>query len=311
MSSPHTIRYLLIGCALLAGAGCTVQPVAYEPPPPPRMAVYVAMEAPPPLPVYEQPPCPHEGYHWVPGYWAWGGAGYYWVPGIWVMPPRVGVFWTPGYWAFVAGGRYEFRAGYWSERVGYYGGINYGGGYFGSGFVGGRWEGNTYRYNAAVTNVVNVRNVYHETVVNNVTINNITRVSYSGGQGGARTELTPEERMAERMPHLQPTTLQLSHEREAAANPPFPAGQNHGRTPVAAPPATVEQRPSPALPPPPAAREVMPASAASAPANARTAPGERAAEREARHHEHPKPKPKRDERRDQKRDEPEARDRPQ
>ena len=75
---------------------------------------------------------PYDGYHWIPGYWAWGGVGYYWVPGTWVMPPRVGVFWTPGYWGFVAGGRYEFHAGYWGERVGFYGGINYGGGYFGT-----------------------------------------------------------------------------------------------------------------------------------------------------------------------------------
>ena len=28
--------------------------------------------APPPLPVYEQPPCPVAGYIWTPGYWGWG-----------------------------------------------------------------------------------------------------------------------------------------------------------------------------------------------------------------------------------------------
>jgi hypothetical protein len=28
---------------------------------------------PPPLPVYEQPICPAEGYIWTPGYWAWDG----------------------------------------------------------------------------------------------------------------------------------------------------------------------------------------------------------------------------------------------
>ena len=84
-----------------------------------------ANEAPPPLPDYEQPPCPEDGYMWTPGYWAWGGGGYYWVPGTWVQPPRVGVLWTPGYWGFV-GGVYAFHVGYWGPHIGYYGGVNYG-----------------------------------------------------------------------------------------------------------------------------------------------------------------------------------------
>ncbi len=234
MPSLTPARVTLLACTALAAAGCTVQPVVYAPPP--RAAVLVVMEAPPALPIYDQPPCPYEGYHWIPGYWAWGAADYYWVPGTWVMPPRVGVFWTPGYWGFVAGGRYEFHGGYWGERVGFYGGINYGGGYFGTGFVGGRWEGNAYRYNAAVTNVVNVHNVYRETVINNVTINNVTRVSYSGGQGGARSERTEEERNAERLPHSPPTDLQLHQERDAATNPALSARQNQGRPPIAATP---------------------------------------------------------------------------
>ena len=54
--------------------------------------------APPPLPVYVQPPCPQPGYLWVPGYWAWNDGAYYWVPGTWVLPPEVGLLWTPGYW---------------------------------------------------------------------------------------------------------------------------------------------------------------------------------------------------------------------
>src|SRR5207247_10328855 len=39
--------------------------------------------APPVLPVYEQPPCPVEGYLWTPGYWGYGYAvgDDYWVPG--------------------------------------------------------------------------------------------------------------------------------------------------------------------------------------------------------------------------------------
>ena len=48
---------------------------------------------PPPLPVYEQPPCPTEGYMWVPGYWAYDYDvnDYYWVPGTWVMAPEPGL----------------------------------------------------------------------------------------------------------------------------------------------------------------------------------------------------------------------------
>ena len=45
--------------------------------------------APPAIPVYEQPPCPVDGYLWVPGYWAWDDdeGDYYWVPGYWSAPP--------------------------------------------------------------------------------------------------------------------------------------------------------------------------------------------------------------------------------
>ena len=56
--------------------------------------------APPAIPVYEQPPCPTEGYLWTPGYWGWGAGDYFWTPGVWVAPPRVGLLWTPGYWGF-------------------------------------------------------------------------------------------------------------------------------------------------------------------------------------------------------------------
>ena len=69
-----------------------------------QVAVGVSIRvAPPAIPVYEQPPCPTEGFLWTPGYWAYGPAGYYWVPGVWVAPPRVGLLWTPGYWGFVGG----------------------------------------------------------------------------------------------------------------------------------------------------------------------------------------------------------------
>ena len=34
--------------------------------------------APPPLPYYEQPPIPAEGYLWMPGFWAWDEAAARW-----------------------------------------------------------------------------------------------------------------------------------------------------------------------------------------------------------------------------------------
>src|ERR1700676_5753850 len=71
---------------------------------------------PPALPVYEQPPCPAEGYIWTPGYWAYSEGDYYWVPGTWVMAPRPGFLWTPGYWGWGNGG-YAFNQGYWGPHV--------------------------------------------------------------------------------------------------------------------------------------------------------------------------------------------------
>src|SRR5258708_24787301 len=78
---------------------------------------------PPPLPVYEQPICPEEGYIWTPGYWAWDGDDYYWVPGTWVLAPEHGFFWTPAYWGW-SGAVFVFHEGYWGPRVGFYGGVN-------------------------------------------------------------------------------------------------------------------------------------------------------------------------------------------
>jgi len=52
-------------------------------------AVSITVDAaPPPLPVYDQPPLPEPGYMWTPGYWAWSPDGYFWVPGTWVQPPQ-------------------------------------------------------------------------------------------------------------------------------------------------------------------------------------------------------------------------------
>jgi hypothetical protein len=52
---------------------------------------------PPPLPVYDQPLCPGEGYLWTPGYWAYDNDydDYYWVPGTWVLAPEIGYLWLP------------------------------------------------------------------------------------------------------------------------------------------------------------------------------------------------------------------------
>src|SRR6516165_10569338 len=104
---------------------------------------------PPPLPVYDQPPCPVDGWLWAPGYWAYDPQmGYYWVPGVWVMPPQIGWLWTPPYWAFY-NGIYVWHRGYWGPDIGFYGGIDYGWGYPGTGYIGGIWNGGVFRYNTA------------------------------------------------------------------------------------------------------------------------------------------------------------------
>jgi hypothetical protein len=182
---------------------------------------------PPALPVYEQPPCPTEGYLWTPGYWAYGDAGYYWVPGVWVAPPQVGFLWTPGYWGFVGGG-YGWHAGYWGPHVGFYGGINYGFGYGGVGFIGGHWGGGHFLYNTAVVNVNTtvVRNVYVDrTVINNTTV--VNRNSFNG-PGGVVARPTAEEQSFAHEQHIQPTANQLTHEHTAAADRNQWASNNHG-----------------------------------------------------------------------------------
>jgi len=194
--------------------------------------VLYASQPPPPLPDYDQPPCPDDGYLWTPGYWHWSPAGYYWVPGTWVQPPQVGLLWTPGYWGYV-GGVYAFHGGYWGPHVGYYGGVNYGFGYVGVGFVGGRWEGNRFAYNTAVNrvNTTVIHNTYNTTVINNVTIN---KVSYNGGPGGVAAQPTPQERAAARESHVSPTVAQTSHVQEARNNPALFAKANGGHPAIAA-----------------------------------------------------------------------------
>lgn len=172
--------------------------------------------APPPITVFDQPPCPGDGYIWVPGYYQYGDYGYYWVPGQWVLPPAPGLLWTPGYWAF-DGGVYVWHAGYWGPQVGFYGGINYGNGYFGSGFTGGRWIGNVFHHNTAISNVDghNVRNVYEDRSV----VRNVPGPNHAfNGKGGTVVQPSRAETAAGRAPHQGPTQPQVAHAQEAHNN---------------------------------------------------------------------------------------------
>ena len=191
--------------------------------------------APPELPVYDQPPCPDEGYIWIPGYWGWDGDDYYWVPGTWVMAPEVGLLWTPGYWGW-GGDSFVFYEGYWGPHVGFYGGISYGFGYFGHGYEGGRWDNGRFFYNRSVNNVNEtvIHNVYNTTVINNTT--NVTRVSYNGGNGGVNERPTREEETAAHERHVPPPAAQMQHVQAARSNPQLRASVNQGKPPVAATP---------------------------------------------------------------------------
>jgi hypothetical protein len=230
---------LLASLLTAALAGCIVAPTPVPAPEPGYAAADTADEAPPPLPAYEQPPCPEPGYIWMPGVWQWGAEGYYWVPGTWVAPPAAGLLWTPGYWG-ISGAVFIWHAGYWGPHVGFYGGINYGNGYPGTGFYGGRWVNNSFHYNTAVTNVnvTNIHNTYNETVVNNVRIvneTNVTRVSYAGGPG-TRTTPTAAEAQAAREAHQPVTSAQAGHQTAARAEPQLNAERNQGRPQIAGTP---------------------------------------------------------------------------
>src|SRR6266852_8787316 len=191
--------------------------------------------APPPLPVYEQPLCPGEGYIWTPGFWAYGDDfdDYYWVPGTWVPAPEIGFLWTPGYWGW-GGEGFVFYEGYWGPVVGFYGGINYGFGYFGEGYEGGRWDHDRFFYNRSVNNVNEtvVHNVYNTTVINN----NETHVSYNGGDGGIKARPTPQQEAAAHEKHIPPFAVQTQHAQVARTNPQQRASVNMGKPPVAATP---------------------------------------------------------------------------
>ena len=188
--------------------------------------------APPPLPVYEQPLCPGDGYLWTPGYWAYDYdiEDYYWVPGTWVEAPEVGYLWTPAYWGW-GGDRFVFYDGYWGPHVGFYGGISYGFGYFGEGYEGGRWDHDHFFYNRSVNNVniTNIHNVYNTTIINRTE----TRVSYNGGNGGIDRRPRREDEMAARDRHLAPVAAQTQHIQEARRDPQQRASVNLGKPAVA------------------------------------------------------------------------------
>ncbi len=189
--------------------------------------------APPAIPVYEQPPCPVDGYLWVPGYWAWDDEdGYYWVPGYWSAPPQVGFLWTPGYWGW-AGGVYAWHGGYWGPHVGFYGGVNYGCGYGGVGYAGGEWYGGHFRYNTAVTRVNTT--VIHNTYINRtVIVNNNTRTSFNGGPGGIQARPSAAQEAAMHDHHIAPTAMQTEHRQAAHQDRNLFANVNHGRPATAA-----------------------------------------------------------------------------
>ncbi len=239
-----------------------------------RAAVFITI-APPPLPIYDQPPCPAEGFIWAPGYWAYDYDfdDYFWVPGTWVLAPEVGFFWTPGYWAWV-GDQFVFYDGYWAPQVGFYGGIDYGFGYFGEGYVGGRWDNGRFYYNQAVNNV-NITNIQY--VYNNTTVINqrtVTRVSYNGGKGGITVRPTPQQQAIAHERHVPPVAGQIRQVQVARTDPQLRASANLGKPAVAATPKPGEFN----------ERGVVPARAAGAPytparnrAAAQPSPGTRTA----------------------------------
>jgi hypothetical protein len=200
-----------------------------------QIAVDVSVDVPPPpLPYYEQPPIPAEGYIWAPGYWAWDPVAldYYWVPGTWVEPPQPELLWTPAWWGWVDG-RYGFHPGYWGREVGFYGGIDYGFGYTGEGYYGGRWDHGVFFYNSAVNNSTNLRitSLYNQTVAID---NNASRVSFNGGNGGIQARSTPQQEAFGREHHIEATPVQRQHAEIASKDRSLFSRQNHGEPAVAA-----------------------------------------------------------------------------
>jgi WXXGXW repeat (2 copies) len=228
----RTIRYSVL--ALMLGATPAAMLIATAQA---QVSVNIRVNsAPPPLPYYEQPAIPADGYLWVPGYWYWDRSvgDYYWVPGTWVEPPRRGLLWTPAYWSWVEGS-YVFYPGYWAREVGFYGGIDYGYGYTGQGYLGGRWENGAFFYNRSVNNIENVRitKVYNQTVVMNSRSNN---VSFNGGKGGIAARPTSQQVAFAKERHVEATPVQRQHVEKASKDRALFSKQNHGEPAVAATP---------------------------------------------------------------------------
>ena len=256
------IRLVRVLCFAIVVLALTAVPSA-------QVAVTVAF-GPPPLPVYVQPPCPAEGYIWIPGYWSYDYDydDYFWVPGTWVVAPEVGFLWTPGWWGWEGGG-FIFHQGYWGPQVGFYGGINYGYGYFGEGYEGGRWEHGRFFYNRSVNNVnvTNIHNVYNTTVVNNPAPG---RVSYNGGNGGITARPTAQDEAAARERHAPPVAAQTQHVQAARSDQQLRASVNQGKPPVAATPKPGELHDRAAVPAEQAGGPYHPPAANREPANRAT-----------------------------------------
>ncbi len=191
-----------------------------------------ADQAPPPLPVYDQPVLTQVNDQWTPGYWNYASQGYYFVPGAWVAPPYTGALWTPGYWGY-EGRRYRFHRGFWGRHIGFYGGVNYGFGYVGRGYEGGYWNNNNFYYNQRVNriNIVDVRNVYSR----NVTVVSNEHYSYNG-PGGYQARPVAAELAVYREQRLPPQQAQLQIRQQAATNRQQFFAENHGRPAVFAAP---------------------------------------------------------------------------
>ena len=224
---------LLVSTAVAAVLSLTGATVGAPSPVQAQVSIGISVNfAPPPLPIYDQPPIPGPDYLWVPGYWAWDDDDYdyYWVPGTWVLAPEPGYLWTPAWWGW-SEGVYAFHEGYWGPQIGFYGGIAYGFGYDGSGYQGGEWRGGHFFYNRTVNNItnVNITNVYNRSV----TINRAATASFNG-PGGVSASPTPQQQAAARQPHISPTPVQVRNVKAAAAMPALHAAANHGAPPVAA-----------------------------------------------------------------------------
>ena len=79
-------------------------PVAQE-------AAIAVEDAPPPLPVYVQPPCPAPGPDLDAGLLAPRPVWLLLGPGAWVPAPYMGALWTPGYWGWAAAGSLPWATG--------------------------------------------------------------------------------------------------------------------------------------------------------------------------------------------------------